>query len=41
MVKTMRKLKRAVEEAQHDDNSELGAELRKMDELNERINEDR
>lgn len=41
MVKTMRKLKQAVEEARHDDNSELGAELRKMDELNERINEDR
>ena len=29
MVKTMRKLKQAVEEARHDDNSELGAELRK------------
>ena len=41
MVKTMRKLKQAMEEARHDDNSELGAELRKMDELNERINEDR
>ena len=41
MVKTMRKLKQAVEEARHDDNSELGAELREMDELNERINEDR
>lgn len=41
MVKTMRKLKQAAEEARHDDNSELGAELRKMDELNERINEDR
>ena len=41
MVKTMRKLKQAMEEARHDDNSELGAELRKMDELNERINEER
>lgn len=41
MVKTMRKLKQAVEEARHDDNSELGAELREMDELNEWINEDR
>lgn len=41
MVKTMRKLKQAMEEARRDDNSELGAELRKMDELNERINEDR
>lgn len=37
MVKTMRKLKQAVEEARHDDNSELGAELREMDELNERL----
>ncbi|WP_156064542.1 hypothetical protein [Collinsella aerofaciens] len=33
----MRKLKQAVEEARHDDNSELGAELREMDELNERL----
>lgn len=41
MVKTMRKLKQAMEEARHDDNSELRAELREMDELNERINEDR
>lgn len=41
MVKTMRKLKQAMEEARHDDNSELGAELCKMDELNERINEER
>ena len=37
MVKTMRKLKQAMEEARHDDNSELGAELREMDELNERL----
>ncbi|MBN2940326.1 MAG: hypothetical protein JTJ11_09475 [Collinsella sp.] len=36
MVKTMRKLKQAMEEARHDDNSELGAEFRKMDELTQR-----
>ena len=42
MLKTMRKLKQAMEEARHVDSSELGgAELRKMDELNERINEER
>ena len=41
MVKTIGKLKQAMEEARHDDDSELGAELRKMDELNERINEER
>lgn len=41
MVKTLRKLKQAMEETRHDDNSELGAELRKMDELIERINEER
>ena len=37
MVKTMKKLKQAMEEARHDDNSELGAELRKMDELTRRV----
>ena len=41
MLKTMRKLKQTMEEARHVDSSELGAELRKMDELNERINEER
>ena len=37
MAKTIGKLKQAMEEARHDDDSELGAELRKMDELNERL----
>lgn len=41
MLKTMRKLKQTMEEARHVGSSELGAELRKMDELNERINEER
>lgn len=41
MLKTMRKLTQTMEEARHVDSSELGAELRKMDELNERINEER
>ena len=37
MAKTIGKLKQAMEESRHDDDSELGAELRKMDELNERL----